>query len=291
MLKLGLIGLDTSHVLGFTRYLNDPEVDGHVPGGRIVAGFPGGSPDLPVSADRVFGFTKELRETFGVEILDSPEAVAQSCDAVFITSVDGRVHLEQLRAVAPFGKPVFIDKPFATSMADAEAMAKLAREQNLPLMSCSSLRFAEAFQSALGAGENPIGLDVYGPMPVQAQQPGLFWYGVHIAEMLVAALGTDFAVVSGLHQESQDLVTVNGEASRIGTLRGTRAGNGQFGGMLHFAEKREAFAVGRGDRPLTVTLLERVLPFFRGEANDAPADQAVAVTRLMVEANRLLGYS
>jgi hypothetical protein len=61
-IRLGMIGLDTSHVIAFTRYLNDPKND---TGCHVVAGFPGGSQDFPASANRVEGFTTQLREQYG----------------------------------------------------------------------------------------------------------------------------------------------------------------------------------------------------------------------------------
>ena len=54
LIRLGMIGLDTSHVIAFTSYLNNPK---NKTGCRVVAGYPGGSPDFPASADRVDKFT------------------------------------------------------------------------------------------------------------------------------------------------------------------------------------------------------------------------------------------
>ncbi|MGO4272006.1 Gfo/Idh/MocA family oxidoreductase [Paenibacillus sp. TAF58] len=71
------------------------------------------------SYSRVEAFTTQMREEFKVVIMDNPEAVAEQVDAILITSVDGRSHLEQFTRIAPFRKPVFIDKPFAASVKDA----------------------------------------------------------------------------------------------------------------------------------------------------------------------------
>ena len=38
-LRIGMIGLDTSHVIVFTRTFNDPKSPDHVPGGKVVAAF------------------------------------------------------------------------------------------------------------------------------------------------------------------------------------------------------------------------------------------------------------
>ncbi len=61
-LRLGLIGLDTSHVTAFTQVLNDAARPDHIPGARVVAAFKGGSPDVESSATRVDKFTAELKD-------------------------------------------------------------------------------------------------------------------------------------------------------------------------------------------------------------------------------------
>ena len=94
--RLGMIGLDTSHVIAFTRLLNDPQKDF---GCKVVAGYPGGSPDIPSSANRVGNYTKQLREEFGLAIVDSIEELCRKVDGVLLESVDGRPHLEQVRPV------------------------------------------------------------------------------------------------------------------------------------------------------------------------------------------------
>jgi hypothetical protein len=101
MLKIGMIGLDTSHVIAFTKLINDPGSEYHVPGGKVEIAFPGGSQDFDLSYSRVEGFTSQLRDEYGVAIVDSIEAVAESSDAILLESVDGRVHLEQFRKIAP----------------------------------------------------------------------------------------------------------------------------------------------------------------------------------------------
>ncbi len=69
--KVGIIGLDTSHVTAFTKVLNNAKNVDALAGFKVVAAFPGGSPDLAASRDRIEGFTKQLKETHGVEIVAS----------------------------------------------------------------------------------------------------------------------------------------------------------------------------------------------------------------------------
>src|SRR5678816_149116 len=110
-IRLGLIGLDTSHCTAFTELLNNPTNKEHVAGARVVAAFKGGSPDIPSSLQHVEEYTTTLREKYGVHIVDTIEQVCREVDAVLIESVDGRPHLEQARIVIAAHKPLYIDKP------------------------------------------------------------------------------------------------------------------------------------------------------------------------------------
>ena len=151
-LSIGMVGLDTSHAVAFTRLLHDENHPHHVPGGRVVCAFPGGSPDFELSISRVGRFTREMAEDYGVRIVESPERVAESCDAVMLEAADGRAHLELFRRIAPYGKPVFIDKPLAASARDAEEILRLAELHRVPVMSSSALRFADGLDRRAGGG-------------------------------------------------------------------------------------------------------------------------------------------
>ena len=93
------------------------------------------------------GYTEQLRGK-GVEIVDSIDELLKRVDVVLLTSVDGRVHLAQARPVIAAGKPLFIDKPLADSLADAIQIFRLAKEKNVPCFSASSLRFNSASEAA-----------------------------------------------------------------------------------------------------------------------------------------------
>ena len=57
-----------------------------------------------------------------MEIVDSIDALLKKVDAVIVTSVDGRPHLVKVKPVLEAGKPVFIDKPLAGTLADCVAI-------------------------------------------------------------------------------------------------------------------------------------------------------------------------
>src|SRR5205085_7683580 len=83
-LRLGIIGLDTSHVVAFTKILNDPQDPNHVPGAKVTVAFKGGSPDIESSASRVDGYTQELRDRLHVRLADSIGGPCRQVDAVMV---------------------------------------------------------------------------------------------------------------------------------------------------------------------------------------------------------------
>ncbi|GIP32931.1 Gfo/Idh/MocA family protein [Paenibacillus sp. J2TS4] len=263
-IKIGMIGLDTSHVPAFAELLTDTNHTYHVPGAEVVVAYPGGSEDFELSIGRVAGYTETMKDKYGVQIVDSVEQVAELSDAILLESVDGRVHREQFAKIAPYGKPVFIDKPFTLSSSDASEMFKLAREHNVPLMSASALRYAEGLTEVLATGDKGaiIGMDVYGPMAIQPTQPGLFWYGIHTVEMLFTALGTGCKSVTVTTNEDHDLAVGVWSDGRIGTLRGNRKGNNQFGALVHREQDTQFVDVYTHPKPYYASMLEKIMGMF-----------------------------
>lgn len=191
-IRVGIIGLDTSHVVAFTGELNKPDNTGDLAGVRVVAAYPGGSRDIPSSWDRVKGYTEKLQAQ-GVKIYDSIEAMLPAVDAVMLESVDGRPHLKQAIPVIDAGKPLFVDKPMAASLADAMEIFQRAKAKGVPVFSASSLRFSAGFQ-AVRNKTAPFGdvkrCEAWSPMNLEPHHPDLFWYGIHGVESLFTIMGT-----------------------------------------------------------------------------------------------------
>lgn len=217
-IRIGMIGLDTSHVVDFTEILHNEQAANHVSGARVIAAYKGGSPDIPSSWDKVEGYTKTLQDKYGVTIYDTIEEVCAVVDAVMIESVDGRPHLEQARKVIASGKPLYIDKPVAGTLADAVEIFRLAREANVPLFTSSSLRFAkntqEVRQGSLG---KILHAETFSPAHLEPHHPDLFWYGVHGCESLFTVMGPGCETV-------ERRMTDDGKIEVLGTWCGGRTG-------------------------------------------------------------------
>lgn len=229
-IRVGMIGLDTSHVVAFTELMNDPQAAGDLAGAVIVAGFPGGNPAFPLSRNRVEGFTQKLRE-MNVEIVDSIDALLARCDAIMLESVDGSQHLEQARPVLAAGKPLFIDKPLAASLADAVAIYQLGRKHDTPWFSASSSRFTPGYLE-LHAGEQVgkvLGCDAYSQSRAAPHHPDLFWYGVHGVDLLYTIMGRGCRSVSAVQTEYTESVRGVWGDGRVGTYRSIREHTGKTG--------------------------------------------------------------
>lgn len=285
--RIGFIGLDTSHVEAFATLLMDEKHAHHVPGGRVVAAMPGGSADFELSHSRVPKFTQTLSEEFGVQIADTPEAVAEACDLLFIESVDGRVHREQFERTVRFGKPTFIDKPFATTLADAQAMVELAADQGVALMSCSSLRYADNFRAALADETHGQlrAVSTVGPMAIQPTQPGYFWYGIHCFEMIVAALGPGCERVYARVVGDHDLVTAEWADNRVATYHGLRNAHSAFAVTLHRERGISLTNVSHVERPYYASLLQAIFDALPHGRSGIPAGEMLEVIRVIEAAN------
>lgn len=257
VLRAGMIGLDTSHAPAFAGLLNADSVKPELAGVKIVAAFPGGSPDLPASADRVEGYTKKLAE-LGVKIVPSIDALLEMVDVVFLESVDGRPHLAQVIPVLKARKPVFIDKPVAGSLADAVAIFELAKRYGTPCFSSSSLRFSKGILGMRDDGKvgAVTGCEARGPCSLEPHHPDLFWYGIHGVETLFTIMGPGCVNVSRAQTEGTDFVVGTWGDGRIGTYRGLRSGSHGYGATV-YGEKGIAQSGGYdGYEPLVAEIVK-----------------------------------
>ena len=285
-LKLGVIGLDTSHVGQFAGLLNDPSRKDHVNGAVIVAAYKGGSPTVADSADRIERFTEEAVTRYHVRLVPTIPELCGQVDAVLLLSVDARQHLEQVRAVFAAKKRVFIDKPLAGSLKDAREIASLSRQSGVPFFSCSSQRYSKAIQdlkhdATIGRVE---GAFAFGPMPIETYVPDLFWYGVHSVEALYELMGPGCERVARVHTPGEDSVVGTWKDGRIGEIRGLRSSPRGYGAVV-FGAKRVAVSGPPADsayRPL----VEEIVKFFQTGKPPVSTEESLEVVAFMEAADR-----
>ena len=262
ILRIGMIGLDTSHAPAFAKLWNKPDATGLLANQQVVVAFPGGSPDIESSHTRVPQHTKDL-EALGVKMVGSIDELIAQVDAVVITSLDGRRHLEQAIPVFRAGKPLYIDKPLAGSLVDAIAIQKLAEQYKVKWFSSSSLRFSPGiwkYRTDPKLKDQVRGAIAWSPCSLEATHPDLYWYGVHGCETLYTAMGTGCKQVTRVSTVGTDSAVGVWDSGRIGEFRGLRDGAKEYGLVVFGESKVEVGGKYEGYAPL----VDEITKFFAG---------------------------
>lgn len=260
-IRIGMIGLDTSHAPAFVKLFNQNDAQGELSGMSVVAAFPGGSQDLAPSRDRVAGFTKQIRG-MNVEIVDSIDELLNQVDAILLESVDGRKHLTQALPVFRSGKPVFIDKPLAADLTEAIAIDLLAKRLGSRWFSSSSLRFSPTIHrySTPDVRSKTQGAAAWSPCSLDPTHVDLFWYGIHGVEILYTVMGSGCVEVNQTSTDGADLVVGTWQGGRLGSFRGIRNGASGYGVVVFGAESITTDGKYEGYEPLVLEIAR----FFRG---------------------------
>lgn len=284
-LRFGLIGVDSSHSVQFTRLFGDGQ-NGAVHGGVVVAAWRGPTvQDFPPSRDR----NEELGEqlvAWGIPLRETPEEVAQESDALLLVASDARTHADYFTRLARFGKPIYVDTRFAMATSDAQAMLELAKTENCLALAGSPKRFTPEFRAALDsarAGGRIEGIHLDGALPTQPGHSGLAWYGVHLVDLAVAALGPGCSEV----QAQGDRVVLRWRDGRTATLGGPSEWGPLTKGTITSAAGDSSFEI-TACQDMLVGLLNAVVHACRTGEMMVPEAQIIATVALVEAANKSL---
>ncbi len=281
-IRIGIIGLDTSHAPAFAKLFNGENTNPGLTGFKVVAAYPFGSTDIKGSVDRIPDYTKQVQEV-GVEVVDSIKKLLSMVDVVLLETNDGRPHLDQAHEVLKAGKPVFIDKPVAGSLKDAVAIYHEAAERKVPMFSASSLRYMKNVHAV--RHENKIGqvlgADTFSPATLEPHHPDLFWYGIHGVEVLFTVMGAGCESVTRFQTEDTDVVVGKWKDGRLGTFRGTRKGKHDYGGTAYGADGNISLGPFDGYEALAIKIAE----FFKSKVTPIDARETLEIYAFMEAAD------
>jgi predicted dehydrogenase len=168
-MRVGIIGTENTHVDQIVDYLNVRKLAGET---RVVA-ISGGA------GERNDG----LRARGQIErIVGEPADLLGLVDAVVITDRHGGLHREHALPFLAQGLPVWVDKPLACGVADAQAIVDAAREHDAVLTSYSALRWIPDTDelAARAAAMGPLQAVVTtGPADPASPYGGIWFYGIH----------------------------------------------------------------------------------------------------------------
>jgi predicted dehydrogenase len=224
--RVGILGLDNYQVVEYAQMFNNPKADGDLAGLRVVAAYAGTpSSDIPESVASHPKW-KEAIARLDIKFVESVEELLKRCDAVIIGSLDGRKHVKEAIAVLEAKKRLYIARPLGASLADVEAIMRVAEETKTPFFSCSQHRFSPGF---IGMRNHPevgkvFGCDVYGGCLTEPHHAELYWHGLHGIETLYTIMGPGCETVRCTSTPYSEFITAEWKDGRVGTFRGIKKG-------------------------------------------------------------------
>ena len=281
VIKIGIIGLDTSHSTAFTELLNGDSDDKFVKEFEVVAAYPYGSKTIQSSYELIPGYIEEVKK-HGVEITSSIAELLDKVDCVMLETNDGRIHLEQAMEVFKSGKICYIDKPIGATLGQAIAIYEMAEKYNVPIFSSSALRYSPQNQK-LRNGEfgKILGADCYSPHKVEPTHPDFGFYGIHGVETLYTLMGTGCESVNRMSSQDADVVVGRWKDGRIGTFRGIKEGPAIYGGTAYTPKGSIAAGGYEGYK----VLLDQILTFFKTGVAPISKEETIEIFTFMKASN------
>lgn len=281
-LRFGLIGVDSPHSVQFTRMLGDGR-HGRVKGATVATAFQAQtSLDFPPSRSRNDTLAAEVAG-LGVEMVGSPEAVAEASDALLIVASDTRTHPGLLARVVRFGKPVYVDTRFARTRGEADAMIRSAEESGCLTLGGSPKRFTPQFRNARQGRVDDI--VVTGPLPTQPFHTGLAWYGVHLVDLAVAALGPGCARI----EPFEGRLRLHWHDGRFADIGGPPEWNPCTSGTIRGDGEPRTFTI-EADESMLAGLLESLVVACRTGHPNIPPAEILEITTIVAAGSTALEH-
>lgn len=291
MIRIGIIGLDTSHSVELPRLLQAPDCpeENRVPGLRAVTCL---RFETPFQNKEGLDKRQKQLEAWGVKVTESFDEAAEGCDAYMIEINDGSYHLEYFRRLAACGKPVFLDKPLAGSLEDGREIVKLARRHGTRVWSGSSLPFSPPLAEAL-AGFSKVHLaHVYGALGKAPAGDSLIWYGVHTFETLQRIMGPGAKSVIAHESAAETVAIVDYGEGRQGLVECV-PGCWIYGGRIHGLDREGRASAKNLVFPASYpALMRQIKAFFEGGPAPVSLESSLeglalmAATRQSIESGR-----
>jgi len=199
MLRIGIVGSESSHAMRFAKYFNLPDpATGEL---RYE--------DIRVTA--IWGDPESAEQTAAQAqipcIVETPEQMAEVVDAVMITSRRGSEHLAHTKPFLEKGMPLFVDKPFTADPKEAAELARAIQLEECPVLGGSGCKYSANVQSIKAevtrlTGEGKL-LSAMLHFPIMLDSPydGFWFYASHLVELCLEIFGTDICAVQAVRTD------------------------------------------------------------------------------------------
>ena len=282
MVRIAVIGLDTSHVPEFAKRLQSPDCESalRVEGAAMATCL---RFTTPFQSDEGLNERQRMLESLGVAVTTDFDLAVRDCDAVAIMINDPSRHLEFFARCLGLGKPIFLDKPMADSIESGRAIYRLAQENGARVLCSSSLRFAPQLVAACDDVGTPVFATVYGPLGRAPAGSSIVWYGVHAFEMLQRALGRGARQVFARTDGAGVVAIVEYGDSRRGVVE-LSENTGLYGGCLRSVDRVASFQADVAEA--YSEQLRAVVRFFQGCEAPLEIEDTLEVLALLDAAQR-----
>ena len=263
-LRIGILGLDTSHAETFADELAESEAT------TVSAVWDGG--DV-----RDESAVASFCETYGAVAYDDPTSMVGGVDAAMVLTVDWDTHRELAVPFLEADVPTFVDKVVAGTVADVEAVAEAAGDT--PLFGGSSIPFHPGVEKL---PRGAVGRTVYA-----AGYNDPFYYGVHVVDSARAVADAPWARVRPLEGPTLR-VEVTFENGSCALFQFDGETEDPAFGFLDVADRTRTAHVGMGDRygAMRESFFDAFVAAARGERDDG--DRVLDAARLQLAVHAAL---
>lgn len=268
MIKVAMIGLDTSHCISFPKCMQAPDCPepDKVPGLRVITCL---RFLTPFTNAETLDKRQQQLEAWGVKVTTRLDEALEGCDAILLEINDGSLHREYFEKVAALGKPVVLDKPLATTLEDGQAIITLMRKHKTRVWSGSGLPFCPEIGEVAARVPKVRYGHVFGVLNKAPAGDALIWYGVHVFETLQRIMGSGAQTVRAA-ENANGIVTVidygNSRQGLIETLNNCK----HYGGRAQSDTVTVPFIIK--DSANKRHIVNEIRKFFEG--GPAPVDMA-----------------
>lgn len=277
IIKIAMIGLDTSHSVEFTRRLQSETCEEHlkIDGMKVISCF---KFLTPFTNKKILDKRTEQLESLGVLVTEDFDEALLSCDAIMLEINDPSFHLEYFKKVMSLNKPIFIDKPLASSYEEGKLIYSLAKDNNTKVFSSSSLRYSDNLLKALVEVPNPEQVYLYGPLGNPPVGSGIIWYGVHAFEMLERAIPSKAHSIELIKDNKGVVIFVNYSDSKRAIIELTE-NTSLYGGTLKNKDKAHSFLVDTSK--IYTEQLKVIKDFFTSKGESETLDSSLEIIKLL----------
>lgn len=267
--KIGFIDyyLDEWHALNYPQFIKDAT------DGEFEVAYAYAEMDKPGGMT-----TDQWCEKYGVQRLDSIDEVVEKSDCIIVLSPDNpERHWDLCQKPLRSGKRVYVDKTFALEKSTAEALVKLAEDNNTPFFSTSALRFADELKD----------VDREGICFINSRGPGNFdTYSIHQIEPIVVLMGSKAKRIMSVGSGKYESMVIEFEGNRSIVMSHYGWTNVDFSMLVNYEDGRTVSIPQMSNT--FPNFIKAMCDFFKTGDIKAAHDETVAIMGIIEAGNKAL---